>query len=138
MLVAGIVLLRVGFVAGLVDAWLRVTPLTVEIGSWFLYLLGHDTLVTGKTIATPMGAVILEWPCTGLMTGGGLIAIATALAFSKPWSHGAKASIFASGAVLAFLAGCMRVVVMSYVVQDIPKFQFWHGTQGFLIFAAVT
>jgi exosortase/archaeosortase family protein len=138
MLVAGIVLLRVGFIAGTVDAWLRVTPLTVEIGSWFLYLLGHETLVVDRTIATPMGAVILEWPCTGLMTGGGLIAIATALAFSKPWTKAAKIFIFASGIMLAFLAGCMRVVVMSYVVQDIPKFQFWHGTEGFLIFAAVT
>ena len=138
MLVAGIVLLRVGFIATTLDSWLRVTPLTVEIGSWFLYLLGHETLVVGKTIATPMGAVILEWPCTGLMTGGGLMAIATALAFSKPWTLAAKAFIFASGIVLAFLAGCMRVVVMSYVVQDIPKFQFWHGTEGFLIFAAVT
>lgn len=138
MLVAGIVLLRVGFIATTLDSWLRVTPLTVEIGSWFLYLLGHETLVVGKTIATPMGAVILEWPCTGLMTGGGLIAIATALAFSKPWTRAAKAFIFASGITLAFLAGCMRVVVMSYVVQDIPKFQFWHGTEGFLIFAAVT
>jgi exosortase/archaeosortase family protein len=138
MLVAGIVLLRVGFVATTLDSWLRVTPFTVEIGSWFLYLLGHETLVVGKTIATPMGAVILEWPCTGLMTGGGLIAIATALAFSKPWTRAAKTFIFASGIALAFLAGCMRVVVMSYVVQDIPKFQFWHGTEGFLIFAAVT
>ena len=138
MLVAGIVLLRVGFIAGTLDAWLRVTPWTVEIGSWFLYLLGHETLVTGKTVATPMGAVILEWPCTGLMTGGGLVAIATALAFSKPWTKAAKAFIFASGVALAFLAGCMRVVVMSYVVSDIPKFQFWHGTEGFLIFAAVT
>jgi hypothetical protein len=27
---------------------------------------------------------------------------------------------------------------MSYVVSDVPKFQFWHGTEGFLIFAAVT
>jgi len=138
MLVAGIVLLRVGFIAGTLDAWLRVTPWTVEIGSWFLYLLGHETLVMGKTVATPMGAVILEWPCTGLMTGGGLIAIATALAFSKPWTKAAKIFIFASGVALAFLAGCMRVVVMSYVVSDIPKFQFWHGTEGFLIFAAVT
>ena len=138
MLVAGIVLLRVGFIAGTVDSWLHVTPLTVEIGSWFLYLLGHETLVVGKTIATPMGAVILEWPCTGLMTGGGLMAIALALAFSKPWTRAAKAFIFASGIVLAFLAGCMRVVVMSYVVSDVPKFQFWHGTEGFLIFAAVT
>ena len=138
MLVAGIVLLRVGFIAGTLDAWLRVTPWTVEIGSWFLYLLGHETLVMGKTVATPMGAVILEWPCTGLMTGGGLVAIATALAFSKPWTKAAKAFIFASGVALAFLAGCMRVVVMSYVVSDIPKFQFWHGTEGFLIFAAVT
>jgi exosortase/archaeosortase family protein len=137
-LVAGIVLLRVGFIAGTLDAWLRVTPWTVEIGSWFLYLLGHETLVMGKTVATPMGAVILEWPCTGLMTGGGLIAIATALAFSKPWTKAAKIFIFASGIALAFLAGCMRVVVMSYVVSDIPKFQFWHGTEGFLIFAAVT
>jgi exosortase/archaeosortase family protein len=138
MLVAGIVLLRVGFIAGTLDAWLRVTPWTVEIGSWFLYLLGHETLVMGKTVATPMGAVILEWPCTGLMTGGGLVAIATALAFSKPWTKAAKVFIFASGVALAFLAGCMRVVVMSYVVSDIPKFQFWHGTEGFLIFAAVT
>ena len=138
MLVAGVVLLRVGFIAGTIDSWLRITPFTVEIGSWFLYLLGHETLVVDRTIATPMGAVILEWPCTGLMTGGGLIAIATALAFSKPWTRAAKAFIFASGIALAFLAGCMRVVVMSYVVQDIPKFQFWHGTEGFLIFAAVT
>ena len=138
MLVAGIVLLRVGFIAGTLDAWLRVTPWTVEIGSWFLYLLGHETLVMDKTVATPMGAVILEWPCTGLMTGGGLVAIATALAFSKPWTKAAKFLIFASGVALAFLAGCMRVVVMSYVVSDIPKFQFWHGTEGFLIFAAVT
>ena len=138
MLVAGIVLLRVGFIATTLDSWLRVTPLTVEIGSWFLYLLGHETLVVGKTIATPMGAVILEWPCTGLMTGGGLMAIATALAFSKPWTLAAKAFIFASGITLAFLAGCMRVVVMSYVVSNVPKFQFWHGTEGFLIFAAVT
>ena len=138
MLVAGIVLLRVGFIAGTVDAWLRVTPLTVEIGSWFLYLMGNETLVQGKTIATPMGAVILEWPCTGLVTGGGLMAIALALAFSKPWTKGAKLMVFLSAITLAFLAGCMRVVVMSYVVQDIPKFQFWHGTEGFLIFAAVT
>ena len=35
MLVAAVVLLRVGFVAGTVDSWLRVTPWTVEIGSWF-------------------------------------------------------------------------------------------------------
>ena len=138
MLVAAVVLLRVGFIAGTVDSWLRVTPWTVEIGSWFLYLMGNETLVVGKTIATPMGAVILEWPCTGLMTGGGLMAIALALAFSKPWTRAAKAFIFASGIVLAFLAGCLRVVVMSYVVSEVPKFQFWHGTQGFLIFAAVT
>ncbi|MFM8654870.1 MAG: hypothetical protein ACKODZ_09135, partial [Verrucomicrobiota bacterium] len=57
MLVAGIVLLRVGFVATTVDAWLHVTPWTVEIGSWFLYLLGNEVLVSGNTIATPMGAV---------------------------------------------------------------------------------
>ena len=138
MLVAAIVLLRVGFIAGTVDAWLRVTPLTVEIGSWFLYLLGNETLVQGKTIATSMGAVILEWPCTGLVTGGGLMAIALALAFSKPWTKGAKLMVFLSAITLAFLAGCMRVVVMSYVIKDIPKFQFWHGTEGFLIFAAVT
>ena len=138
MLVAGVVLLRVGFIATTVDAWLHVTPWTVEIGSWFLYLMGNETLVQGKIIGTPMGAVILEWPCTGLVTGGGLMAISLALAFSKPWSRAAKAFIFASGATLAFLAGCMRVVVMSYVVKDIPKFQFWHGTEGFLIFAAVT
>jgi len=138
MLVAGIVLLRVGFIATTVDAWLRVTPGTVEIGSWFLYLLGNETLVEGKMIGTPMGAVILEWPCTGLVTGGGLMAISLALAFSKTWSRAAKAFIFTSGIALAFLAGCMRVVVMSYVVRDIPKFQFWHGTEGFLIFAAVT
>jgi len=73
-----------------------------------------------------------------LVTGGGLMAISLALAFSKPWSRAAKAFIFASGVGLAFLAGCMRVVVMSYVVRDIAKFQFWHGTEGFLIFAAVT
>ena len=138
MLVAAVVLIRVGFIAGTLDIWLKVTDWTVEIGSWFLYLLGNEVLVTGNTIATTMGAVILEWPCTGLMTGGGLIAIATALAFSKPWTRAAKAFIFASGIALAFLAGCMRVVVMSYVISDIPKFQFWHGTEGFLIFAAVT
>jgi exosortase/archaeosortase family protein len=115
-----------------------VTDWTVEIGSWFLYLMGNEVLVEGKTVATPMGAVILEWPCSGLITGGGLMAIALALAFSKPWTKGAKLMVFLSAITLAFLAGCMRVVVMSYVVQDIPKFQFWHGTEGFLIFAAVT
>ena len=138
LLVASIVLLRIGAIAGRVDAWLHVTPFTVEIGSWFLYLLGNETLVQGQTIATPMGAVILEWPCTGLLTGGGLIAIATALAFSKPWSRPAKTAIFLSGLTLAFLAGCMRVVVMSYVVSDIHQFQFWHGTGGFFIFALIT
>ena len=66
------------------------------------------------------------------------MAISLALSFSKPWTKAAKVFIFLSGTVLAFLAGCMRVVVMSYVVRDIPKFQFWHGTEGFLIFAAVT
>jgi hypothetical protein len=138
LLVASIVLLRVGAIAGRIDAWLHVTPFTVEIGSWFLYLLGNETLVQNQTIATSMGAVILEWPCTGLLTGGGLIAIATALAFSKPWSRPAKAWIFLSGVALAFLAGCMRVVVMSYVVSDIHKFKFWHGTPGFFIFAVIT
>ncbi|MFM8654892.1 MAG: archaeosortase/exosortase family protein, partial [Verrucomicrobiota bacterium] len=80
MLVAAVVLIRVGFVAGTLDVWLKVTDWTVEIGSWFLYLLGNEVLVTGKTVATPMGAVILEWPCSGLITGGGLTAIALALA----------------------------------------------------------
>ena len=107
LLVASIVLLRVGAIAGRVNAWLHVTPCTVEIGSWFLYLLGNETLVQNQTIATSMGAVILEWPCTGLLTGGGLIAIATALAFSRPWSRAAKAWIFFSGVALAFLAGCI-------------------------------
>jgi len=138
LLVASIVLLRIGAVAGRVDAWLHVTPMTVEIGSWLLYLLGNETLVQGQTIATQMGAVILEWPCTGLLTGGGLIAIATALAFSKPWSGPAKVFIFLSGLSLAFLTGCMRVVVMSYVVADVAKFQFWHGTPGFFTFALMT
>ena len=138
LLVASIVLLRVGAIAGRVDSWLHVTPFTVEIGSWFLYLLGNETLVQGQTIATPMGAVILEWPCTGLLTGGGLIAIATALAFSKPWSRAAKTFVFLSAITLAFLTGCMRVVVMSYVVSDAQKFQFWHGTGGFFIFAIIT
>ena len=138
MLVAGAVLIRLGEIAGRLDEHLHVSAATVEIGSWFLYLLGHETLVVDRTIATPMGAVVLYWPCTGLMTGGGLMAIALALAFSKPWTKAAKIFIFASGIMLAFLAGCMRVVVMSYVVSDIPKFQFWHGTEGFLIFAAVT
>jgi len=138
LLVASIVLLRIGVIAGRVDAWLHVTPFTVEIGSWFLYLLGNETLVQGQTIATPMGAVILEWPCTGLLTGGGLIAIATALAFAKPWSRPAKTLIFLSALTLAFLAGCLRVVVMSYVVSDIHQFQFWHGTGGFFIFALIT
>ena len=138
LLVASIVLLRIGAIAGRVDTWLHVTPFTVEIGSWFLYLLGNETLVQGQTIATPMGAVILEWPCTGLLTGGGLIAIATALAFSKTWSRPAKTVIFISGLSLAFLAGCLRVVVMSYVVSDVHKFQFWHGTGGFFIFALIT
>jgi len=138
LLVASIVLLRVGAIAGRVNAWLHVTPFTVEIGSWFLYLLGNETLVQNQTIATSRGAVILEWPCTGLLTGGGLIAIATALAFSRPWSRAAKAWIFFSGVALAFLAGCMRVVVMSYVVSDIHKFKFWHGTPGFFIFAVIT
>jgi hypothetical protein len=66
------------------------------------------------------------------------MAIALALAFSKPWTKGAKLMVFLSAITLSFLAGSMRVVVMSYVVRDIPKFQFWHGTEGFLIFAAVT
>jgi len=137
-LVASFVLIRLPFVAGFLDDLLGVTHATVEIGSWFLYLLGHETLVSGNTIVTKMGAVSLFYPCTGLMTGGGLLAIASALAFSRPWSREAKIGLFAAALLLSFLAGCIRVVVLNYAVSSIEAFQFWHGVPGFMIFAAVT
>lgn len=137
-LVASFVLIRLPFVAGFLDELLGVTHATAEIGSWFLYLLGHPTLVKGNVIVTNLGAVSLFYPCTGLMTGGGLLAIASALAFSRPWSREAKIGLFVAALLLSFLAGCVRVVVLNYAVSSVEAFQFWHGVPGFLIFAAVT
>jgi len=131
-----------GVIGHSIDRLVQITLLNAKFATYFLYYLGFDVASQGNQVLLSLPELgefkaIVDYPCAGvpmilLMLKFGLLLIAlTTLSMQD------KMLIPTFSIVLGFFLGVIRVAILTLLIPNSGRFDYWHGTQGSQIFSTL-
>ncbi|MBJ7901510.1 MAG: hypothetical protein GC158_16690 [Cyanobacteria bacterium RI_101] len=116
------------------------TVLSAKISSLALWYVGFESSTQGQLVYVNGGAIDIYNGCTAFPLFFTCIELLLILYFFYPSSRN-SGEIFlyvAFAFVLTFILSIIRLCIMALVVNDAPKFEYWHGTAGSNLFMTLS
>lgn len=116
--------------------WLR--EITATSSAWGLWLCGVDAGHHGSYLTSPHGTLLVGLPCTAQPLAETLLRLLlpAALVFGLPWT---RTLLLGALVVVGSLAlSILRTMLLAVIVNDTPRFDYWHvgtGSDGFTVAA---
>ena len=131
-----------GAIGRFIDSIVHITILNAKFATYFLYYLGFDVASNGNQVLLLLPEsgqfkAIVDYPCAGVPMILLMLKLALLLISFVPLSKSDKISIPLFSIALGFLLGVVRVCILTLLIPNPAKFDYWHGAQGSQIFSTL-
>ena len=131
-----------GAIGHAIDNIVRITILNAKFATYFLYYIGFDVASKGNQVLLSLPELgqfkaIVDYPCAGVPMILLMLKFALLLISLTSLSKQEKLIVPAFSIVLGFLLGVVRVSILTLLIPNPTKFDYWHGAQGSQIFSTL-
>ena len=131
-----------GVIGHALDNIVHITILNAKFATYFLYYIGFNVASQGNQVLLSLPELgefkaIVDYPCAGVPMILLMLKFALLLINLASLSKQEKLIIPAFSIVLGFLLGVARVSILTLLIPNPSKFDYWHGAQGSQIFSTL-
>jgi cyanoexosortase A len=131
-----------GVIGRFIDSLIHITVLNAKLATYLLYYLGFNVASQGNELLISLPErgefkAIVDYPCAGvpmilLMLKMALLLV-TFVAFDKKQ----RILIPIISLAIGFILGVIRVCILTLMIPEPAKFNYWHGSSGSQIFSTL-
>lgn len=131
-----------GVIGRLIDGVVHITILNAKFATYFLYYLGFNVASQGNQVLLSLPALgefkaIVDYPCAGVPMILLMLKLALLLISFAPLPRRSRLLIPLFSIALGFLLGVVRVCILTLLIPNTAKFDYWHGAEGSQIFSTL-
>lgn len=131
-----------GIIGHFIDSIIKITILNAKFSTYFLYYLGFDVATQGNQVLLTLPKLgefkaIVDYPCAGVPMILLMLKLALLLVCFTSLSKKQRLLIPTFSITLGFFLGVIRVCVLTLLIPNSVKFDYWHGAQGSQIFSTL-
>ena len=131
-----------GAIGHAIDNIVHITILNAKFATYFLYYIGFDVASQGNQVLLSLPELgqfkaIVDYPCAGVPMILLMLKFALLLISLASLSKQEKLIVPTFSIVLGFLLGVVRVSILTLLIPNPSKFDYWHGAQGSQIFSTL-
>ena len=129
-----------GVIGRFIDSIVQITILNAKFSTYLLYYLGFDVASYGNWVLLSLPELgqfkaIVDYPCAGVPMILLMLKFALLLISLASLSKQEKLIVPLFSIVLGFSLGVVRVSILTLLIPNQSKFDYWHGAEGSQIFS---
>ena len=131
-----------GVIGQAIDGLVKITIINAKVATYLLYYVGFDVVSKGNQVMLSLPEsgqfkAIVDYPCAGVPMMLLMLKFALLLICLAPLKQPEKILIPTFSVILGFLLGVIRVSILTLLISNPNKFDYWHGSQGTQIFSTL-
>ncbi len=131
-----------GIIGHFIDNLIHITVLTASVSTYFLYYFGFNVVSRGNEIILSLPNLgdfkaIVDYPCAGIPMMLLMLKLALLLVNLFPVKKTKRIIIPLVSVGIGFILGAIRVCILTLLIPDRVKFDYWHGSDGSQIFSTL-
>jgi len=131
-----------GVIGHFIDNIVQITILNAKFASYFLYYIGFNVVSQGNQVILSLPELgefkaIVDYPCAGIPMILLMLKLALLLISFASMSRQERWIIPLFAIACGFLLGVIRVCILTLLIPNPTRFDYWHGAQGSQIFSTL-
>lgn len=131
-----------GVIGHVIDSMVHITILNAKFATYFLYYIGFNVASQGNQVILSLPELgefkaIVDYPCAGVPMILLMLKLALLLISFAPLTKKERYLIPLFSTALGFLLGVIRVCILTLLISNPSRFDYWHGAQGSQIFSTL-
>jgi cyanoexosortase A len=131
-----------GVIGHLIDRFIPITVLNAKLATYLLYYVGFDASNQGNNVILNLPKLgqfqaIVNYPCAGVPMILLILKLSLLLICFYSFSKQQKIIIPSVSILIGFVLGSIRVCILTLLIPEPTKFDYWHGNNGSQIFSTL-
>lgn len=130
-----------GVIGHFFDNSIKITVLNAKFATYILYYVGFDVANYGNQVILNLFEnqykAVVDYPCAGVPMILLMLKLSLLLVCFFPFSKTQKTIIPLVSIAIGFILGVIRVCILTLLIPEPAKFDYWHGSSGDGIFSTL-
>lgn len=131
-----------GVIGHFIDNLIKITVLNAKFATYILYYVGFDVANQGDRVILDLSEIgrftaIVDYPCAGVPMILLMLKLSLLLVCFFPFTKQQKMIIPSVSVIIGFTLGVIRVCILTLLIPQPAKFDYWHGSSGDQIFSTL-
>jgi len=131
-----------GVIGHFIDRVFQITILNAKFATYFLYYIGFNVSSQGNKVILSLPELgefkaIVDYPCAGIPMILLMLKLALLLISMTPLPKRERLLIPSFSIALGFFLGVVRVCILTLLIPNSARFDYWHGAAGSQIFSTL-
>lgn len=131
-----------GVIGHFIDRMVQITLLNAKFATYFLYYIGFNVSSQGNQVILSLPELgefkaIVDYPCAGIPMILLMLKLALLLISMTSLAKRERLLIPLFSIALGFFLGVVRVCILTLLIPNPARFDYWHGAAGSQIFSTL-
>lgn len=131
-----------GVIGHFIDGLIQITVLNAKLATYILYYVGFNVANQGNQVILALPELgqfkaIVDYPCAGVPMILLMLKLSLLLVCFFPFNKSQKILIPTVSVAIGFTLGVIRVCILTLLIPQPAKFDYWHGSSGDGIFSTL-
>lgn len=131
-----------GVIGHFIDGLIRITVLNAKFATYILYYIGFNAVNQGNEVILSLPEsgqfkAIVDYPCAGVPMILLMLKLSLLLVSFFPLNRNQQVLIPSVSVAIGFTLGVIRVCILTLLIPDPSRFDYWHGSSGDQIFSTL-
>lgn len=131
-----------GVIGRSIDTLIHITVLNAKFATYFLYYLGFNVASQGNEVLLSLPErgefkAVVDYPCAGLPMILLMLKMSLLLITFVPLDKRRRVLVPIVSIAIGFILGVIRVSILTLLIPEQAKFDYWHGSSGSQIFSTL-
>lgn len=131
-----------GVIGHFIDDLIKITVLNAKFATYILYYVGFDVANQGNRVILDLAEIgqftaIVDYPCAGVPMILLMLKLSLLLVCFFPFTKQQNILIPSISIIIGFTLGVIRVCILTLLIPQPAKFNYWHGSSGDQIFSTL-
>jgi cyanoexosortase A len=131
-----------GVIGHFIDRLIKITVLNAKLATYLLYYIGFSVSNQGNEVRLNLSELgqftaVVDYPCAGVPMILLMLKLSLLLVCFFPFSRQQKILIPSVSIAIGFILGVIRVCILTLLIPEPTKFDYWHGGYGSQIFSTL-
>ena len=131
-----------GVIGHFIDRLIQITVLNAKVSTYLLYYVGFNVANKGNEVVLSLSdssqyRAIVDYPCAGVPMILLLLKMSLLMVAYFPLSKFQKRFVPVISTIIGFTLGVIRVCILTLLIPNPEKFDYWHGSSGDQIFSTL-